>query len=107
MTTPSTSGTPVTTTVAGSTESWPDWSNASTRIVPIVGLGTPGVTIGFAQVSGPSEQVNQVRAVLQLNLEFQRVARIYAFVPSSSLTVLSRVQGTAVTALLQYPIFRF
>lgn len=104
---PVTTGTPTTTTVAGSTESWPDWTNPSTRIVPIVGVGTPGVTIGFAQVSGPSAQVSQVRAVLQLDLQFQNFVRIYAYVPSSSLTGLSRVQGTAVSALLQYPIFRF
>jgi hypothetical protein len=96
-----------TTVVAGSVESWPAWTNASTKIVPILSAGTPGVSLGFAQVTGPAERISNVRAVFQVDLEFQNTARIYAFVPSSSLTGLSRVQGTAVTALLQYTVFNF
>jgi hypothetical protein len=95
------------TTVAGSQEQWPDWSNAKTKIVPIVSLGTPGVQIGAAQIKGPGERVDTVRAVLQLDLTFKKAARIRAFVPSTSLTSLHRVQGVAVSALLQYSLFKF
>ncbi len=100
------SGSPVT-LVAGTQESWPDWTNADTKIVPIVSIGTPGLRLGFAQVSGPRERVNTVNAVLQLDLTYERAARVFVFVPSTSLTQLDRVQGTAVSALLQYQLVRF
>ncbi|OPZ80708.1 MAG: hypothetical protein BWY76_03279 [bacterium ADurb.Bin429] len=63
--------------------------------------------LGAAQVIGPQERINQVEAVFQVDLEFQRAARVRVFIPSSSLTGLNRVQGTAVSALLQYELFRF
>ncbi|MHB9024618.1 MAG: hypothetical protein ACYC7E_10650 [Armatimonadota bacterium] len=95
------------TVVAGSEEQWPDWTTARTKIVPIISLGTPGVQIGAAQIKGPAERIDAVRGVLQLELTFQNAVRIKAFVPSSSLTSLNRVQGVAVSALLQYSLFRF
>ncbi|MHB9134398.1 MAG: hypothetical protein ACYDBB_25280 [Armatimonadota bacterium] len=99
-----TTGTPTATTAAGQ---FPDWTNPDTKIVPILAVGTPGIRLGFAQVTGPRERVNSVRAVFQIDAVFQRVARIKAFVPSSNLTGVNRVQGVAVTALLQYQLFRF
>lgn len=89
------------------TYDWPSWANAETKIVPILSVGTPGVSIGFAQVSGPAERVNKVRAVLQLDATFKSVVRVKAFIPSDSYTDLRRVQGTAVTALLQYNAMKF
>lgn len=103
--TPDTSVTP--TTVAATQEIWPDWSYARTKIVPIVSLGTPGIGIGFAQVTGPADRVDTVRAVVQLDAEFKHVARARVFVPSRQLVGLDRVQGVAVTAVLQYGLFRF
>ncbi len=97
-------GTPV---VAGTTETWPSWTNPGNKVVPIISAGSPGVRLGAAQVVGPQERIAQVQAVFQVDLEFQRAARIRVFVPSSSLTALNRVQGTAVSALLQYTLFRF
>ena len=93
--------------VAGTQEQWPTWTKPSTKIVPIVSAGTPGIRLGFAQVSGPEERVALVHAVLQLDARFQRVARVMVFVPSSSLTSVNRVEGTAVTGLLQYTLFKF
>jgi hypothetical protein len=93
--------------VAGSTEQFPDWTDATTKIVPIVAVGTPGVQIGLAQVTGPRERVESVRAVLELDLIFQRAARIRVYVPSTQLASLNRVQGVAVSALLQYQLFEF
>ncbi|MHB9132237.1 MAG: M48 family metallopeptidase [Armatimonadota bacterium] len=89
------------------TYDWPSWTNAETKIVPILSVGTPGVSIGFAQVTGPAERVNKVRAVLQLDATFKSIGRVKAFVPSDSYTDLRRVQGTAVTALLQYNAMKF
>jgi len=92
--------------VAGTQETaWPDWTNATTKIVPIVAVGT-GISLGFAQVTGPQARVDDVRSVVQLQVTFQRAARIFIFVPSSTLAGLNRVQGVAVTALLQYQLVR-
>lgn len=99
-----TTGGPV---VGGTEETWPDWTNAQTKIVPIISVGTPGVRLGLAQVSGPESRVDQVRSVVQIDAVFQRAARARIFVPSQTLTGLNRVQGVAVTALLQYELFKF
>jgi hypothetical protein len=92
--------------VGGSQEQWPDWTNPSTKIVPIISAGTPGLRLGFAQVSGPSNRVNNVQSVVQIDATFQRAARARIFVPSSTLAGLNRVQGVAVTALLQYGLIQ-
>ena len=86
---------------------WPEWSNPSSKVVPIISLGTPGVQLGFAQVTGPSERVDRVRAVFELDADFQRVARVRAFIPSNSLTGFNRVQGVAVSGLLSYQVMSF
>jgi hypothetical protein len=86
---------------------WPDWSRTSTKIVPVVEFGSPGVSVGAAQVTGPADRVDRVRAVLELDLIFQRLARVRVFIPSSNLTGVNRVQGVAVSALLQYRLFKF
>jgi len=99
-------GTPGT-AVAGTQETWPAWTNPTTKVVPIVSLGTPGVALGFAQVTGPTERVTRVQSVVQLSAVFERAARIFAFVPSSEAAGMNRVQGVAVTALLQYELIRF
>lgn len=93
--------------VAGTTETWPAWTNPGNKVVPVVSAGSPGIRLGAAQIVGPQERIDQVKAVFQLDLEFQKTARIRVFIPSSSLTALNRVQGTAVSALLQYTLFRF
>lgn len=93
--------------VAGSEETWPAWTNPTTKVVPIISLGTPGVSLGFAQVTGPTERVARVQSVVQLSAVFERAARIFAFVPSSETVGMNRVQGVAVTALLQYELVRF
>lgn len=103
---------PATTTTAPATtaatqEQWPAWTTPDTKIVPIISLGTPGLQLGFAQVSGPKERVAQVKSVVQLDAEFQKAARLRIFVPSSVLLGMNRVQGVAVSALLQYGLFRF
>ncbi|HEX2949803.1 MAG TPA: hypothetical protein VHV83_09600, partial [Armatimonadota bacterium] len=92
------------TRVAGySATYWPRWSTPATAIVPIVSVGTPGLRLGLAQVTGPKREVGRVKAVLQLDADFKSV-RMKILVPSDSYTDLRRVQGTAVTGLVQYKL---
>ena len=100
----------VATTVWGqdrSRENWPEWTNIGSKNVPILSVGTPGLQLGVAQVTGPKGRVERVRAVFQLDAEFQRLARVRAFIPSESMTSLGRVQGVAVSGLLQYQVMHF
>lgn len=98
---------PVVRKVAGYSASyWPRWTTPATKIVPIISAGTPGLRLGLAQVSGPKQEVNRVRAVLQLDADFKSV-RMKILVPSDSYTDLRRVQGTAVTGIVQYKLLDF
>jgi hypothetical protein len=94
--------------VSGQTKArvWPAWTKVGTKLVPILSVGTPGVRLGIAQVSGPETQVGLVKAVLQLDAEFKG-ARAKIFVPSDSVTDLRRVNGTAVSAVVQYGLIDF
>ena len=49
----------------------------ATKVVPIVSVGT-GKYIGAVQVIGPSAQVEKVKAVAQLEGEFNGIARANA-----------------------------
>jgi len=93
--------------VAERSSGWPEWQNPGTKLVPIVALGTPGVQLGLAQVTGPRERLDDVKVVLQVEADFQRSVRARVFVPSREFVGLNRVQGVAVSALLQYGLFRF
>lgn len=86
--------------------SWPQWNTPGTKFVPILTVGTPNVSLGMAQVTGPKAQVSRVRAVLQVNADFNGI-RGKVLVPSDSLTDLRRVHGTAVTGLAQYKLIDF
>ncbi|MHB9106808.1 MAG: hypothetical protein ACYDCO_07110 [Armatimonadota bacterium] len=88
-------------------EEWPEWTDTKEKIVPIVSVGTPGVRIGAAQVTGPAERVEQVKSVVQLDARFKKTAQVYLYIPSSELAGLNRVQGVAVTALLDYKLMGF
>jgi len=85
---------------------WPAWTRVSTKIVPIHSVGNPGVKIGLAQVTGPATHVPKVKAVLQLEGDFTR-ARAKLLIPSNSMTDLRRVQGTAVTGVVDYQLMDF
>lgn len=75
------------------------WEQPQTKWVPIFSVEDVGVSIGAAQVAGPAPQVSKVKGVAELQLTFQGLARIRAYVPVSSIsTKLDRVQGVAVWA---------
>jgi len=88
-------------------ETWPEWTDPKNKIVPIISIGTPGLRLGAAQVTGPADRVEQVKSVVQLDALFKKAARVYIYVPSSELVGMNRVQGVAVTALLEYKLMRF
>ncbi len=77
-----------------------DWTGTAQKWVPIISVEQGGVSIGAAQIAGPTSQVNQVKAVAELRLEFRNIGRIYAYIPVRTLSVtkLDRVQGVSVWA---------
>lgn len=78
----------------------------ATKVVPILSAGRGGY-IGAAQVTGPSEAVNQVQAVVQVETGFNgKLFRIKAMIPSSSMNPLdfNRVQGVGVSAVIDVSI---
>ena len=79
-----------------------DWSFQAKKIVPILNVGNQGLRVGAAQVSGPRQQVDKVKAVGLLELNFRGAVRINVYVPMASLNVtqLDRVQGCSVSALV-------
>jgi hypothetical protein len=80
-----------------------DWERQAAKIVPIFSIGTPGVSIGAARVVGPAAQVGKVKAVAQVEAQFQDVVRAHIYIPVSSIsTHLERVQGASVEALIDY-----
>ena len=75
----------------------------ATKVVPSLSVG-PGKYIGAVQVVGPTEQVDKVKAVAQLEGTFNGIARANALIPIESLSVsnLSRVQGVGVSATIDF-----
>jgi len=71
----------------------------SNKIVPILSGGN-GLRVGVARVSGPAHEVRQVKAVAQLEDEYQNFARVRVWVPVSSEDIvrkISRVDRVSVT----------
>ena len=77
-----------------------DWTGSAQKWVPIFSLESEGVYLGAAQIAGPTAQVNKVKGVAELRLNFESIGRIYAYVPTSTISVtkLDRVQGVSVWA---------
>lgn len=77
-----------------------DWTGTAQKWVPIISVEQGGISIGAAQIAGPTSQVNQVKAVAELRLDFHNIGRVYAYIPVRTLSVtkLDRVQGVSVWA---------
>ena len=88
---------------------YPDWDTVVKKIVPVFSLEREGVFLGAAQVAGPKEQVEKVKGVAQLQLDFRGFARIRVYLPVSSISIthLSRVQGVSVWALIEARLAEF
>ena len=78
-----------------------DWTGVKQKWVPILSVEQQGLRVGAAQVAGPAAQVDRVKGVAELRLDFRGFARIYAYVPVATLTItkLDRVQGVSVWAV--------
>ena len=80
-----------------------------TKVVPILSIGVGQASyIGAAQVSGPANTLKKVRAVGQLEADFNSVFRIKALVPIDSTNPIKdgirRVPGVGVTAVIDIRI---
>ncbi len=80
-----------------------------TKVVPILSIGIGSASyIGAAQVSGPKNAMDKVKAVGQLEGDFSQVFRIKALVPLDSLNPITdgirRVNGVGVTAIIDLRI---
>lgn len=73
----------------------------ATKVVPIVSVGKGG-HIGAAQVTGPASEIEQVKAVAQIEASFNSVARVKGLVPIDSMNPLdaTRIQGVGVSAII-------
>jgi len=76
----------------------------ATKVVPIITVGKDGTHVGAAQVAGPQEKVDQVKAVAQLEASFiDKKFRAKVLVPISTEKVIediNRVEGVGVSAVL-------
>ena len=86
-----------------------DWTGTAQKWAPIFSLETEGLRLGMAQVAGPPAQVEQVKGVYQLRLDFRNIGRVYAYIPVSTLSVtkLNRLQGVSVWALADIEVLDF
>ena len=85
-----------------------DWTGTAQKWVPIFSLELEGARVGMAQVAGPTDQIDQVKGVYQLRLDFKSIGRVYAYVPVSTIsTKLNRVQGVSVWALADIKVLGF
>ena len=88
----------------------PDGIRETTRVVPIVTVGE-GAYVGAAQVTGPKNKVDKVKAIARVEGETKigNELRATALVPVSTtkpndVTSLSRVKGVGVSAIIDYKL---
>jgi len=72
-----------------------------TKVVPIFSVGVKNA-VGAAQVSGPKELVEKVRAVFALEGRMNGKYRVKAYIPNSTSNPfeIKRVYGVGVTAII-------
>lgn len=77
----------------------------STKVVPILSIGNGG-HVGAAQVTGPIEELQKVKAVAQVEAKFSGAVRVKGLVPIDGMNPLKseRVQGVGVSAIIDIKI---
>jgi hypothetical protein len=79
-----------------------------TKVVPIlrVGGGGGGTAVGAAQIMGPKEQVDQVQAVGEVELNITGSVRARGLLPISTknMTSLKIVPGVGCSANIKFPL---
>lgn len=79
---------------------------SATKVVPIVSIGG-GTYIGAAQVTGPEHLVDKVKAVAQIEGNFNgRQFRVKALIPINSINPLgaNRIEGVGVSAVIDIKV---
>ncbi len=76
-----------------------------TKVVPIISVGT-GTYVGAAQVQGPSDRVDETRAVGQVETRISDLrARLLVPVNTTDVTRdIARIRGVGVSALVDFKI---
>lgn len=82
-----------------------DTANITTKVVPIISGGINSrKAIGAAQVMGPKNQVDKVKAVAQLEQDlFGKEVKIRAMIPIETKNIVSdikRVEGVAISGIV-------
>lgn len=77
----------------------------TTKVVPIISAGK-GLYVGAAQVQGPPDQINQTRAVGQVETSISGLrAKLLVPVNTSNITKsIERIPGVGVSALIDFKI---
>jgi hypothetical protein len=76
-----------------------------TKVVPIIRFGGgKGTAVGAAQVMGPREQVEKVKAVGEAELNLLGAVRARALLPISTRKSLTIVPGVGVSANIKFPV---
>lgn len=77
----------------------------ATKVVPIITAGRKG-HIGACQVAGTPEVLAKVKAVVQIESDYQAKVRAKILIPSDSANPLkfSRVHGAGVSAIVDIPL---
>jgi hypothetical protein len=80
-------------------------SDYATKVVPILTVGSGGY-VGAAQITGPNNLVDQTKAVIQIEADFNNTFRVKALVPIDSKNPVnfSRVQGVGISAIIDVRI---
>jgi len=79
---------------------------SATKVVPIVSIGG-GTYIGAAQVTGPEYLVDEVKAVAQIEGNFNgRQFRVKALIPINNINPLGahRIEGVGVSAVIDIKV---
>lgn len=78
----------------------------TTKVVPIISIGR-GTYVGAAQIAGPPELVDRVKAVAQGEIAIGGNLKGNALIPIGSTNVkkgISRVEGVGLSALIDFKI---
>jgi len=86
----------------------PDGLRETTRVVPIISAGK-GVYVGAAQITGPKNKVDAVKALAQgeFSTKIGNELRVRALIPVNTvkpgdISSLSRIKGVGVSAIIDY-----
>lgn len=87
-------------------ENHEDRVSSKTKVVPILSVGSRRA-VGAAQVMGPASQVDQVKAVAELDQDlFGREVKIQALIPidSNGVSNIHRVENVGISGIVSFRV---